>query len=358
MVGFADPEALAAAEWADFGDSPLDVDAACDAIWDLHARHLSVFVFEAKLGELSILQAPAGPKRELLDNRANNIAVRAELYLAFLAKVIKAEHADRHFFFALMVGDHSLIHPALPIFGFQKRRGEPNLLLPDADFLWLGFYESHARDTVPLLAKQPKAVFAGSTTGSLLTHAILDADTDRRIRSFRRFRGSDLVDYDLPAICQVVEPGVEERLRAMGVGGPRVTWEHQLQYRFLLSQDGNGATCSRVYLALRSNGVLLKYNSDSVLFYFRALQPMVHFIPTSSDTETLALVERHRFDTDLLGNIAVAANAFCDRWLTRSALEDYSAALLRPYPGRIGDAAAAAMAARFVGTPRLPYTTT
>jgi hypothetical protein len=353
-VGYADPAALAAAEWADFGEDPLGVEAACDAIWALHHEHLSVFIFEAKHGNLRILQAPAGPKRALLDNRENNIAVRAELYRDFLAKAVATEHVDRHFFFALTVGDHSLVHPDLPIFGFQKRRGEPNLLLPDIDFLWFGFYADEAKDQTPLLAKQPRAVFAGSTTGNLLTHAILDADADRRIRSFRYFRHNYLVDYRLPVICQVVEAGVEERLRAMGIGGPRVSWEEQLGYRFLISQDGNGATCSRVFLALGSNSVLLKYHSDSVLFYFRALQPMVHFIPTRSDAETLALVKRHRFDNDLLSDMDAAANDFCDRWLTRPALEAYSAALLRPYPQCIGDAAASAMAARFAATPRLP----
>jgi hypothetical protein len=330
------------------------VEAASAAIWDLHARHLSVFVFEARHGELDVLQSPAGPKRDLIDRNVNNMAVRLRLYRDFLAKAVAAEHADRHFFFAMIIGDDSLRHPAVPIYGFQKRRGEPNLLLPDIDFLWFGFYENQPEDPTPLSAKQPKAVFAGATTGSLLTHAILDADTDRRIRSFRHFRGSPLVDYHLPVICQVVEAGVEERLREMGIGGTRVPWAEQLHYRLLISQDGNGATCSRVYLALRSNAVLLKYHSDSVLFYFRALEPMVHFIPTRSDAETLALVQRHRFDTDLLGEIAAAAHTFCDTWLTRPALEDYAAALLRPYPGRIGDAAASAMAARFAETPRLP----
>jgi hypothetical protein len=353
-VGFADAAALAAAEWADFGDAPLAVDSATEALWTLHAQHLSAFVLEADHGELRILQAPDGTKQAFLADETNLVARRARLYRDFLAKAIAAEHADRHFFFALLVGDGSVPDPALPIFGFQKLRGEPNLLLPDIDFLWNGFYEAAVEDTTPLLVKQPKAVFAGSTTGSLLTHALLDADGNQRVCSFCYFAGSDLVDYRLPTICQVTQDGVEDRLRALGIGGPRLPWAEQLDYRLLLSQDGNGATCSRVYLALRSNSVLVKYQSESVLFYFRALEPMVHFMPTRSDAETLALIEQYRFNDNALNSISAAARAFCARWLTRSALEDYSAALLRLYPARIGDAASATMAARFATTPRLP----
>jgi hypothetical protein len=112
---------------------------------------------------------------------------------------------------------------------------------------------------------------------------------------------------------------------------PRMTWAEQLQYRFILSMDGNGATCSRVVIVLLSNSVLMKYNSDDVLFYFGGLQPWLHYIPLASDEDVERIIDIERRQPEQFEQMAVSGQLFARKYLNKAAVYHYTAMLLRLY---------------------------
>jgi hypothetical protein len=135
--------------------------------------------------------------------------------------------------------------------------------------------------------------------------------------------------------------------------GQRVSWKQQLLYRFLISVDGNGATCSRVALALHSNSVLLKYDSDDLLYYFQGLQPWLHYIPISREQDVEHVFEAERWAPGALETVAAQGRAFAARFLTRAATTAYMAQLLQLYAGCFTDAQQAMAGIRPAAPPML-----
>lgn len=101
----------------------------------------------------------------------------------------------------------------------------------------------------------------------------------------------------------------------------RGSWGEALEHRYVLSMDGNGATCSRVYLALRSRSVLLKLEAapplalQSTLYFHTALRAWEHFVPVTEGNiaQTVAWLDAHE---DVAQDIAEAGRAFAEQEYT------------------------------------------
>lgn len=119
----------------------------------------------------------------------------------------------------------------------------------------------------------------------------------------------------------------------MGLSGPRLSWQEQTRYRYLLSMDGNGASCSRVALALAlaSQGVLAKYNLAHLLYYLRGLEPWLHYVPITCDGDVPELVAAAGRTIDRDRAIAERSRQFARSHLTRAAALRHTAELLRGY---------------------------
>jgi hypothetical protein len=100
---------------------------------------------------------------------------------------------------------------------------------------------------------------------------------------------------------------------------------------FLLSVDGNGATCSRIVSALKSNSVLIKYESDSILYYFSALEPGSHFISVNADRDVEGILDQFDLDPQPFYQIAAKSRSFYENYLTRDKVVEYTGRLLRAY---------------------------
>jgi hypothetical protein len=89
--------------------------------------------------------------------------------------------------------------------------------------------------------------------------------------------------------------------------------------------DGWGATCSRIPITLRSNSVLLKYQSQHLLYYFDALIPWLHYIPIAFDDEVTCILRVEEHYLGISSAIVQSANAFADAFLTREQAMKYTA---------------------------------
>ena len=228
----------------------------------------------------------------------------------------------------LIEGQHEV-----PVFMFQKLPGEAYILVPDIEFIQKGFYEADIyRDPRLYSAKTSTAVFAGATTGGPITKEVADKLSLPRLEAAGYFENNIRVDFRLPHVvqCSSVEAEAVLKQKSFCIRS-RLTWNEQFRHRFLISMDGNGATCSRVAISLLSNSVLLKYNSPHRLYYFDGLAPWVNYVPIDSHATVEAVLSMDLQDTARFRAVAENGRAFASDYLTRARAEEYMANLLMLY---------------------------
>jgi hypothetical protein len=259
---------------------------------------------------------------------------RSLRYLAFFQYVANRLPPDFEAILCLNLADNLFQDIDAPIFSFQKPWYRRDILLPDIDFLDQSFYTVPGIDEDPVAYddKRVGAVFAGATTGGTIRAQDVRDLSLPRLRAAAYFQRSKLVDFRLPTIVQYDSEEVRALLAALPFcQTATLPMTDQYRSRFLISMDGNGATCSRVVRALRSQAVLLKYNSDHILYYFHGLQPWLHYIPIAHDSDVEDLIRREAASPGLYRGIAEAGRDFAARYLTRDTVTQYMANLLRHY---------------------------
>ena len=302
---------------------------------DLNRHRRTLFLLQIDDTQVRIRDKPDFFTRVELDNLASNDGTlgRAQQYRSHIQASLERAGGGVHTIIAMDANDMPLVRADVPVFGFQKKWGDRAILLPDIDFLRSDNYSAKRFiDPIPYKHKKVSAVFVGGTTGggTITAKAVKDSAVPR-IRSALRFKGSERVFFTLPKICAVDKPETAEMIRAMDVSGPPLTLLDQYSHRFLISMDGHGATCQRVALALRSQAVLLKYESPHRLFYFDRLVPWQHYIPIFTDDDVERVVRLEEETPGTFASIAQESISFADTYLSSEALHTYTASILRGY---------------------------
>jgi hypothetical protein len=274
------------------------------------------------------------------NGRSAFFAGRARMYLAFFDKVAASLPEDFATTFCMGLDDALGARFDAPVFCFQKLSHASSILLPDIDFLIDFHAGSEVQDRLSYELKMPKAVFAGSTTGAWITLEVAENFASPRLRAARYFQDSETVDFRLPRITQCQSQAAEDFLAAQPFCQKEaLSWQEQFRYRFIISIDGNGATCSRVAIALHSNAVLLRYSSDHQLFYFGGLQPWLHYVPVASDRDVEQVIALEQGAPELFRQIAENGRRFAKTYLTAGALIAYTARVLQFYEASFVDSA-------------------
>ena len=286
-------------------------------------KKLSVYVFDIAAGEVTFRQKPIEDP---------SLHRRAQVYDTFLRSLAAKLAIRAPITLILDVEDECRdVHEA-PVMSFQRRIGSPNLLLPDIDCLGTSFYTGSfwaLPDRTPFKDKLNHAIFVGSTTGTpSISERHVREGLLPRLRAARFFRDNPHVTFLLPGIVQCENQAVEALLREEGFGTSQVSWDAQLRNKFLISMDGNGATLSRVHVALASNSALIKYASPHEAFYFQRLVDGEHYISVEKDADILDVMVG---DPMRFAPVAQAGRRFAETYLTRATVEVYAARLLTNY---------------------------
>jgi hypothetical protein len=300
----------------------------------VNALNKNVALFDFRDGDVALVEKFFNDADHIAGNAADPepvILARFESYRKFFREVLIERQPRIEGLLALYVDDGPYVSESAPFFSFQKARNDSCILINDIDSLIYNFYEDVGKDDKHYNSKENSGIFVGSTTGSCHSVESISKLENQRIRSALYFKDSPLVDFSLTNIVQCLDQGAEIILREMGFGGSAVSWQDQLSRKFLLSMDGNGATCSRVALGLKSNSVLLKYNSNSMLYYFSGLQPWRHFIPIRNDEDVLDIVSAEIRQGGLFEEVASEGQKFYEECLRREPSFDYAAELLEGY---------------------------
>ena len=305
--------------------------AARQALGRLNDRSLSAFVFSVRGGKVRLWDKRrfVFPPEEETVRRDEQRAFlrRALLYRAFIEKTLRRSQAEASIDFALDVNDFPEDAADLPILAFQKARGAHNPLLPDVDFFYCKWYQ---RDHDPLRyeEKTNSACFVGSSTGAWLgVENIRHRDTPR-LRAAAYFCGNPRVMFRIANAVQCLSEEAKALLMSQPYFSAPVSWQDQLQHRFLISMDGNGAACSRLVRGLLSNSVVIKFDSPYELYYLPALKPGRDYLLVENEEEVERIIETEAANPGAFREVAAAGRQFADRFLTIGSVMDYTVRLL------------------------------
>lgn len=279
----------------------------------VHSKSIYSFCFGSK-GDKKVY-------REQNEIKWSAIESRVETHHRWLNKIAQVLTLPK-FRLCIEFEDMANDNNDIPIFCYHKKHGQNIVLIPDFEILEQNYYALEMyKDNYIFQEKQDKAIFVGSTTG---TNAIenrgccntienINQDPCVRVSAAKYFDGNEDVIFKLPSVVQCDTEETVEYLKSFGFTHyPRVDWNEQFKYKFILSVDGNGPTCTRVAAALLSNSVLLKYNSRWIVYYHRALRPYYNYIP----------VAWHDDIHDVLGQIKDNYSFYAA--ISRQASEDFS----------------------------------
>jgi hypothetical protein len=257
---------------------------------------------------------------------------RCRTYLGFFQEVLRAYPSIPDTMFILSVGDMAPLGLDTPFFQFQKPAGSSSILLPDVESIEMEYYHQPSlADNIPFAKKASSAIFVGGTSGQLNTVETVRNPVAQRLRAAKYFRGHSDVHFLLTSLAQCENAEAEQALRELGFGGQRIPWHEQFPHKFIISVDGNGATCSRVVIALKSNSVLLKYDSPHHLYFFRGLLPWRHYIPISVDSDIEDIIRIEQECPNTFASIAEEGHCFAEAYLTRPRMLQYAAEVLTGY---------------------------
>ncbi|TFF23097.1 hypothetical protein E3C22_11695 [Jiella endophytica] len=324
---FADWAGRELAFWRDVYKGGRDFSAAHAA---LNETQRAIFLFDIAEDRVTLRAKPAFYSDEDMAEAPVGPCRRARFYRDFLAECAGQETLPP-LTIAIDVGDIAPARFEAPVFAFQKPRGTANILLPDIDFLRTDHYAGEEPDPYAVADKRHGAVFAGASTGGQVTMKALRDLTLPRLRLADELVGHPDIDFRIARAVQCANGTVQAELEARPYFGPHIPFAEQLAYRFVISVDGNGATCSRIVRTLRSRSVLMKGDSENLLYYFHGLQPHRHYLPFAGKAEIeayLALDKAGNLDSEA---ILAAAQHFHRSYLTRKAVVAYGRTLLAAF---------------------------
>ena len=313
-------------------NAPLRPPEASETLRHLNHRSWSVYVFSVSEGRIAIWPKPwltvRRQDQRLYAFSRRAYGRRAALCRAYLEHVLKRAGNTASFDFAFDAADEPCDSAAVPIFSMNKKDSAHNILLPDTEFFEYDWYRND-RDPFSYEAKTLSACFVGgSTGGNLVTRDKIRDRAMPRLRAAEYFRQNPDVMFRISAAANCESPEVELYMREQPWFGPYVPWQDQLRHRFLISMDGNGAAWSRVVRSMRSNSVLLKYESPMVMYYYPALKAGENFLLIREDADIPGIIAQERAEPGKFRQVAQAGSLFAQKFLNPASVSNYTALLL------------------------------
>ena len=329
----AEIAALADIQMQDWSQANLERAGLLAQFKLLNEKFFSIVVFEAKAGKISAWKksptvVPRHPGlRDLQTRTFNN---RKALYRVLLEAALAKYDIGDHLVFAVDVNDIGREVDGVPLFGFQKKIGSRNILLPDVDFFHWNWYAA-ITDPYSYQDKNIAACFVGSSTGGRVTESRLAALALPRLRAAAYFVGNPNVDFRIAQAVQCDTERTKSLLEQQPFFSRPMNWQEQFAYRFLLSMDGNGAACSRLAVALKSNSVLVKFNSPYVLYYFPAMTAGRDYLAVATERDVEDVIAEELRMPGRFSAIAEAGKSFFAKFLATGSVLHYTGAILRNY---------------------------
>ncbi len=276
----------------------LTYETYSDILDELSKCSKSIYLFN--FSRASVGREPASEKWDAIEPRVHIVQAQLERANKFISL------GD----FKIAYEFDDMAHDAeIPVFSYHKRSDYQGLvLLPDFEIFEQNYYANkNFLDEHSFIEKLPKAIFVGSTTGTNAredrwhqnTIQNIDNDPSVRIDAAKHFIYNNNVLFRLPAVVQCDTQETIEYLRSFPFCNPRrIDWQEQFNYRYIISVDGNGPSLTRVAVSLLSNSVLLKYDSNWIAYYHRALRSCDNYIAIKNHLDIEDVVKNSELNSD------------------------------------------------------------
>ena len=308
---------------------------------DRNQQSVNIFIISIRGKRVKVWDKPAladDVQRDPAMRRVLDTARRRILfYKTFIGFVVSRSSASYHLDFALDVSDIVEQQDGLPVFAFQKMRGDSTVLLPDVDFFHDKWYRQ-ARDLLSYDDKTVSACFVGASTGGDLSLEGVQNDELPRLRAAHYFHDSPDVYFKIAKAVQCLGDEARLLLQSKPYFSARVDWHDQLTRRFIISMDGNGAACSRLVRGLMSNGAVIKYDSPHEVYYVPALTAGRDYILVRSDSEVAEVVRAERESPGRFRPVAESGQRFARKYLQIGSVVGYTDRLLASYASVVEEA--------------------
>ncbi len=174
---------------------------------------------------------------------------------------------------------------------FSKKKTSAGILIPDMYSMqeYNGMVKTARADPIPFAQKKDKALFIGAITGSL------NPEANQRLLLCRQslFHGRDLEAYHTNS--QIPEEDIARvfpEFKAFKRSPMPI--EEQLQYRYIVSVDGNTAAWDRPVWVMASNCILIRVKSDEHCWYYPFLEKEKPYIEVNSVEDVPRAIQRAR----------------------------------------------------------------
>ena len=240
-------------------------------------------------------------------------------------KLLNKVFLIKNSYYLICLEDSLSIDKKIPILTFAKIKGSYPICIPDFEAL-RGYY-SIDKNIEKWIKKHPfdkkieKAFWRGSTTGGIFTPQNWKIFPRSKLTLFAAHNEKicDAKFTDIVQVSQLDFPFVKEEMRREGILGPPMSIEEHLRYKYLIDIDGNSCTYSRLYWILKSNSLCLKHSSVNEQWYYKGLEPYVHYIPLKEDISDLeAKILWAKNHSDKVEKIIQNANEFANQSLKHS----------------------------------------
>lgn len=107
--------------------------------------------------------------------------------------------------------------------------------------------------------------------------------------------------------------------------------EEHLAYKYLISVDGVRCTWVRLVWHLQSNSLVFKHQSNQVQWFYKGIQPYVHYVPVEDENALLERISWAEKNPDKVKNIVEEGSRFVEENLALEDMYHYFAVLIQEY---------------------------
>ncbi len=171
---------------------------------------------------------------------------------------------------------------------FSKQKQQRCALMPDL-YQMMGYGPNIVElvDRIPFENKLNKVCFDGTTTGSC------NPSENKRVNAcLWSINNRDISEYYITNIVQMDRRALETHVVDVGntnmqsiykqFKGIQLSMNHQLNYKYIASIDGNTAAWDRPVWIMKSNSIMFRYPSDYCLWYSSLARNMDHYIDVNA----------------------------------------------------------------------------
>lgn len=187
----------------------------------------------------------------------------------------------------------------------RKKNNRDQVLIPDIFQLsnYGGKFDT-LEDYTPFLHKKDCIGFWGTTTGSRNPLNNIRLQVCSQANPFQNAFACKITHVAQMPLHDVIQsyPSFQQFYT------PFVSYDYQMQYRYLLDIPGNTCSWDRIPFILKSRSLLFKYPCQDMCFYHPLLQEKTHFIGVERDLESM-LLQRSYYNNNLREGERISQNA-------------------------------------------------